>query len=195
VPLILFNKPYGVLSQFTRPDERPTLKDYVTDANVYPTGRLDVDSEGLILLTDDGRLQARISQPGSKLPKSYWVQVEGVPTSRHLEQLTHGVDLKDGRAVALKAQSIDEPETLWPRDPPIRERRNKPTWWIDLSVDEGRNRQVRRMTAAVGFPTLRLVRHAVGPWSLEGLECGESRRIGNEQAWRLLDRYRIDPLR
>ncbi|MEX2125109.1 MAG: pseudouridine synthase [Woeseia sp.] len=188
MPLILFNKPYGVLSQFSRPDTRPTLKDYVTDANVYPAGRLDAGSEGLVLLTDDGKLQARISHPGSKLPKSYWVQVEGVAADRHLEELTRGVDLKDGRAVALKARSIDEPENLWPRDPPIRERRNNPTCWLELIIDEGRNRQVRRMTAAVGLPTLRLVRRAVGPWSIAELGCGETRRISNEQAWQRLER-------
>ena len=195
VPLVLFNKPFGVLCQFSRPDERPTLKDYITDASVYPAGRLDRDSEGLVLLTDDGKLQARISQPETKLPKRYWVQVEGIAGDEHLERLRRGVDLKDGPAAALEAEGIDEPQNLWPRDPPIRERRNVPTSWIELVIDEGRNRQVRRMTAAAGLPTLRLVRHAVGPWTLAGLESGEAQRISNERAWQCLDRYRAVPLR
>jgi 23S rRNA pseudouridine2457 synthase len=182
--LILFNKPYGVLSQFSRPDGRPTLKDYVTESNVYPAGRLDADSEGLMLLTDDGKLQARISQPGEKLAKSYWVQVEGIAGQEQLALLERGVDLKDGIARALHAKAIDEPKDLWPRNPPIRERRNKPTSWIDIAIAEGRNRQVRRMTAAAGLPTLRLVRYAMGPWSLDDLACGETRRITNEKAWR-----------
>jgi 23S rRNA pseudouridine2457 synthase len=186
VPLILFNKPYGVLSQFSRPDGRPTLKDYVSEASVYPAGRLDADSEGLMLLTDDGKLQARISEPDRKLPKSYWVQVEGTAEQEHLAALERGVDLKDGPAHALRAQAVDEPKRLWPRDPPIRQRRNKPTSWIDLTIDEGRNRQVRRMTAAVGLPTLRLVRYAIGPWGLDDLACGETRRLTNEQAWQRL---------
>lgn len=184
MPLILFNKPYGVLSQFSRPDGRPTLKDYVTESNVYPAGRLDADSEGLMLLTDDGKLQARISQPGEKLAKSYWVQVEGIAGQEQLALLERGVDLKDGIARALHAKAIDEPKDLWPRNPPIRERRNKPTSWIDIAIAEGRNRQVRRMTAAAGLPTLRLVRYAMGPWSLDDLACGETRRITNEKAWR-----------
>jgi 23S rRNA pseudouridine2457 synthase len=186
VPLILFNKPYGVLSQFRRPDGRTTLKDYVADSSVYPAGRLDADSEGLMLLTDDGKLQARISHPGGKLAKHYWVQVEGIAGQEQLASLERGVELKDGMATALRAQVIDEPENLWPRDPPIRGRRNKPTSWIDIAIDEGRNRQVRRMTAAVGLPTLRLVRHAIGPWSLDDLACGETRRVTNEKAWRRL---------
>jgi 23S rRNA pseudouridine2457 synthase len=189
VPLILFNKPYGVLSQFSRVDERPTLKDYVLDERVYPAGRLDVDSEGLMLLTDDGHLQARISQPRSKLPKSYWAQVEGLASRNHLDRLTHGVDLKDGKAVALCAHLINEPENLWPRNPPIRERRDKLTCWIDLTIHEGRNRQVRRMTAAAGLPTLRLVRHAIGPWRLGDLASGDTRGISNEKAWQCLDNY------
>jgi 23S rRNA pseudouridine2457 synthase len=176
-----------VLSQFSGSDQRPTLKDYVTESNVYPAGRLDADSEGLLLLTDDGKLQARISQPHAKLPKSYWVQVEGIAGRQHLELLRKGVDLKDGNASALTAGVIQEPNNLWPRDPPIRERRNKPTSWLDLEIDEGRNRQVRRMTAAVGLPTLRLVRHAVGPWSLDDLECGETRRMTNKKAWLRLE--------
>ncbi|MGH8167334.1 MAG: pseudouridine synthase [Woeseiaceae bacterium] len=196
VPLILFNKPYGVLCQFSRPDKRPTLKDYVTEANVYPAGRLDLDSEGLVLLTDDGALQARISQPAAKMPKRYWAQVEGIAGKEQLERLRRGVTLKDGRATALEADLIEEPKNLWPREPPIRERRNVPTSWIELVIDEGRNRQVRRMTAAAGLPTLRLVRHAVGPWTLAGLESGEVQRISNAKAWQSLAAcYRAVPLR
>ena len=186
VPLILFNKPYGVLSQFSRVDQRPTLKDYVTDADIYPAGRLDADSEGLMFLTDDGALQARITQPRSKLPKTYWAQVEGIAGRDVLDKLSRGVQLKDGTAFAVDAAVIEEPAGLWPRDPPIRKRRNKPTSWIELVIDEGRNRQVRRMTAAAGLPTLRLVRRAIGPWSIEDLRCGETRRISNDEAWQQL---------
>lgn len=190
VPLILFNKPYGVLSQFSRPDDRPTLKDYIRQAGVYPAGRLDADSEGLMVLTDDGKLQARISAPAAKLPKRYWVQVEGIADRERLRLLEQGVHLKDGAARALAVRAIDEPESLWPRDPPIRQRRNKPVSWIDIAIDEGRNRQVRRMTAAAGLPTLRLVRYAIGPWSLGGLAGGETCRLTNEQAWRHLETSR-----
>jgi 23S rRNA pseudouridine2457 synthase len=195
VPLVLFNKPYGVLSQFSNPDKRPTLRAYVTENNVYPAGRLDADSEGLLLLTDDGKLQARISHPGGKLPKRYWVQVEGIAARQHIERLRNGVELKDGSARALRAELIAEPKNLWRRDPPIRERRNKPVSWLDISIDEGRNRQVRRMTAAVGLPTLRLVRHTVGPWSLDDLKCGETRRMAGKKAWQRLENYTEDPLR
>ena len=181
------NKPYGVISQFGQPthgaEARPTLKDYVTEPGVYPAGRLDADSEGLLLLTDDGKLQARIAQPGGKLAKSYWVQVEGIATREHIDRLARGIELKDGPARAVRASLIEEPRGLWPRNPPLRERPNKPTSWLDMSIDEGRNRQVRRMTAAVGLPTLRLVRHSVGPWSLQRLAPGETRRITNEKAW------------
>jgi 23S rRNA pseudouridine2457 synthase len=189
VPLVLFNKPYGVLSQFTSPDKRPTLKAYVTDSDVYPAGRLDADSEGLLLLTDDGKLQARISHPGGKLPKRYWVQVEGIGTRRHIELLRNGVELKDGSARALRVELIAEPGNLWLRDPPIRERRNKPVSWLDISIGEGRNRQVRRMTAAVGLPTLRLVRYRIGPFALGRLAPGETCRIDLEDAWRQLDAW------
>jgi 23S rRNA pseudouridine2457 synthase len=186
VPLVLFNKPYGVLSQFSTSENRPTLGSFVTESNVYPAGRLDADSEGLLLLTDDGKLQARISQPGEKLAKGYWVQVEGTAAPEHLDRLRKGVELKDGIAVALEAGAIREPKNLWRRDPPIRERKNIPTSWVVISIDEGRNRQVRRMTAAVGLPTLRLIRHAVGPWSLGDLKCGETRRMSNTKAWKRL---------
>lgn len=186
MPFVLFNKPYGVLSQFSSSGERPTLKDFIDENHVYPAGRLDADSEGLLLLTDDGRLQARISQPVAKLPKRYWVQVEGLASRDQLERLKEGVTLKDGPAVALAAEPIPEPKNLWDRHPPIRKRTNIPTSWIDISIDEGRNRQVRRMTAAVGLPTLRLVRHSVGPWSLADLKSGETRRITNARAWQRL---------
>lgn len=186
MPLILLNKPYRVLSQFSDDDGRKGLSEFVTNREVYPAGRLDYDSEGLLLLTDDGRLQARISQPRSKIAKTYWAQVEGAPTTAQLGKLEIGVKLKDGPARALKATLIDEPAGLWPRDPPIRYRKNVPACWIEITLTEGRNRQVRRMTAAVGLPTLRLVRVAVGPWSIEGISPGESREFTNSMAWKSL---------
>src|SRR5258706_8842569 len=159
--------------------EGATLKALVDVPHVYPAGRLDADSEGLVVLTDDGALQARISQPRHKLRKVYRVQVEGVPTREALAALTSGVKLNDGLTRPARARLVDEPEALWPRDPPIRVRRHIPTSWIELEIAEGRNRQVRRMTAAVGFPTLRLVRWQVGPWSVEGLAPGEWREVEN----------------
>jgi 23S rRNA pseudouridine2457 synthase len=186
VPLILLNKPYRVLSQFRDADGRATLADYVDLPGVYPAGRLDRDSEGLLLLTDDGRLQARIASPRGKLRKHYWVQVEGECSESALARLRAGVELKDGPAVALAAAGIAEPAALWPRDPPIRERRRIATSWLELVIDEGRNRQVRRMTAAAGLPTLRLIRHRIGPWTLAGLAPGQTRSIDNETAWRTL---------
>lgn len=186
VSLILLNKPFHVLSQFTDSAGRKTLADYVLDHNVYPAGRLDFDSEGLLALTSDGRLQAAISHPAAKLAKSYWVQVEGEATRSQLDQLLAGVPLKDGPACARQVELIGEPPRLWARDPPIRERRSVPTSWLSLTIDEGRNRQVRRMTAAVGLPALRLIRYAVGPWKLDGLMPGESRRLQSDRAWRSL---------
>jgi 23S rRNA pseudouridine2457 synthase len=179
--LLLFNKPFGVVSQFS--GGNCTLADHVREPGVYPAGRLDRDSEGLLLLTDDGKLQARISHPRYKLAKKYWVQVEGTPDSGQLDRLHDGIKLKDGPARALSVEMIDPPATLWDRIPPIRERRNIPTHWLDLAIDEGRNRQVRRMTAAVNLPTLRLIRHQVGPWKLAGLGPGEMFRIDGQQAW------------
>jgi 23S rRNA pseudouridine2457 synthase len=175
--LILFNKPYRVLSQFRDPDGRATLGDFIDQPGVYPAGRLDFDSEGLMLLTDDGRLQARISQPRSRTRKTYWVQVEGEPAAEQLEQLKRGVELKDGPAKAAVARRIDEPEGLWERDPPIRYRKNVKDSWIEIVLTEGRNRQVRRMTAAVGLPTLRLIRSAIGEWTLGDLRPGEWRLV------------------
>lgn len=175
--LILFNKPYGVLSQFTdvhSPTPRPTLSGYIDVPGVYPAGRLDADSEGLLLLTDDGRLQARIADPKFKLPKTYLVQVEGAHDETKLDLLRKGVHLKDGPTRPAEAEAIDPPD-LWPRDPPVRFRKSVPDHWIRLTIHEGRNRQVRRMTAAVGLPTLRLVRWSVGEWTLEGLAPGEWR--------------------
>ena len=175
--LILLNKPCGVLCQFSDAAGRPTLKDLVDVRGVYPAGRLDRDSEGLVVLTDDGALQARIADPRHKLPKRYWVQVEGDPGEAALEALRRGPTLPDGPTRPAQARRIDAPEGIWPRDPPVRFRRQIPTTWIEVVLHEGRNRQVRRMTAAVGFPTLRLVRFAVGRWSLEGLAPGQWRDL------------------
>lgn len=177
--LILFNKPYGVLCQFTDEREgppRPTLADFVTVPGVYAAGRLDTDSEGLLVLTDDGRLQARIADPKFKTPKTYLVQVEGEPDEAALDALRRGVTLKDGTTLPAGAERIDDP-ALWPRDPPVRFRKTVPDCWIRLTIREGRNRQVRRMTAAVGHPTLRLVRWSVGDWTLDGLAQGEWRDV------------------
>lgn len=175
--LILLNKPYGVLCQFSPGGARPTLKDFVPVPEVYPAGRLDADSEGLVLLTDDGRLQARIAAPRHKLEKGYWVQVEGRPTEEALRRLREGVDLGEFATRPARARAIGEPAGLWARDPPIRVRQAIPTAWLELALVEGRNRQVRRMTAAVGFPTLRLVRFRIGPWELGSLTPGQWREI------------------
>ncbi len=178
--IILLNKPYGVLCQFTDQHGRKTLAHYVDAPGVYAAGRLDRDSEGLVVLTDNGRLQHRISDPRHKLPKTYWAQVEGVPTDESMERLRSGVELKDGLTGPAQAKRIGEPD-LWPRNPPIRYRASIPTSWIKLTICEGRNRQVRRMTAAVGYPTLRLVRHRVGNWSLERLRPGEWREVASPE--------------
>ena len=177
--VILFNKPYDVLSQFTdvnSPTPRATLSQFVDVPGVYPAGRLDRDSEGLLLLTDDGRLQARIADPRFKLPKTYWVQVEGEPDEASLAALRKGVLLKDGMTRPAELEQIDPPE-LWPRDPPVRFRKSVPDSWLQLTIREGRNRQVRRMTAAVGLPTLRLVRWRVGEWTLDGITQGAWREV------------------
>ncbi len=176
--LLLFNKPYGVLSQFTdRDGGRATLAQYIGLPGVRPAGRLDYDSEGLMLLTDDGRLQARIADPRHKMAKVYWAQIEGVPGTEALERLRQGIRLNDGMTRPAQARLMEEPAGLWPRDPPIRYRASIPTTWLELTLREGRNRQVRRMTAAVGHPTLRLIRYAIGPWNLAGLPPGAVREV------------------
>ena len=171
--VILLNKPYDVLCQFTDREGRRTLADFVPESGVYPAGRLDRDSEGLVVLTDDGRLQARISDPKHTMSKTYWVQVEGVPDDLALKALAEGVELNDGLTRPARVKVMAEPTGLWPRDPPIRTRRHIPVTWLELTLSEGRNRQVRRMTAAVGHPTLRLIRYRVGSWTLDGLGPGE----------------------
>lgn len=175
--ILLFNKPYGVICQFSRDGLHPTLADYIPVPDFYPAGRLDTDSEGLLVLTDDGVMQHRITDPKHKLPKTYWVQVEGVVTEDALARLRAGVQLKDGVTLPAEAQCIAEPDQLWPRDPPIRERQAIPTNWISLTIREGKNRQVRRMTAAVGLPTLRLIRYRIGDWSLDALAPGQWCRV------------------
>lgn len=173
--IILFNKPFDVLCQFTDYSGRTTLANFIKQKNIYAAGRLDRDSEGLIVLTDDGKLQHHITDPKHKLAKTYWAQVEGEITEHAIAQLSTGLDLKDGPTLPAKAKKIAEPKNLWPRTPPIRERKHIPTSWIKLSIREGRNRQVRRMTAATGFPTLRLIRASIGEWSLDDLQPGEWR--------------------
>ena len=178
--LIAFNKPYGMLSQFTdarSPTPRATLSACIAIPGVYPAGRLDADSEGLLLLTDDGALQARIADPRFKLAKTYWVQVEGNPDDTALAMLRQGVRLNDGMTLPAQVARIDPP-ALWPRSPPVRFRKSVPDCWLALTIREGRNRQVRRMTAAVGLPTLRLVRWRIGEWTLDGLAPGEWREVG-----------------
>lgn len=172
--LLLFNKPFNVLSQFTDDAQRTTLRAFIDIPGIYPAGRLDYDSEGLLLLTDDGRLQQRIANPRHKLPKTYWVQVEGNIDEEALRKLRKGVLLNDGMTRPAEARALAPPD-LWPRNPPIRVRKSIPDSWLELTIHEGRNRQVRRMTAAVGFPTLRLVRVRIGNWELGELQPGESR--------------------
>lgn len=175
--IVLFNKPYGVLSQFTPEGRWRGLREVLPLAGVYAAGRLDADSEGLLILTDDGKLQAQLADPRHKQPKTYWAQVEGAPTELDLEPLRRGVDLGDFVTRPAIARVIAEPESLWPRDPPIRFRASIPTTWIELTIREGKNRQVRRMTAKTGFPTLRLIRAAVGPYKLGALKPGEWREL------------------
>ncbi len=171
--IVLFNKPFGVLSQFTDKNGRKTLKDYIDILDIHVAGRLDRDSEGLLMLTDSGALQHKITQPKHQVSKTYWVQVEGAPQGSDLKPLRDGINLKDGMALPAKIESMAEPANLWARDPPIRERKSIPDSWISVTIREGRNRQVRRMCAAAGFPVLRLIRYRVGSWTLDGLEPGQ----------------------
>lgn len=188
--LILLNKPYGVLCQFTDSNDRQTLANFVAFKDIYPAGRLDRDSEGLVVLTDDGALQHQISHPRHKLTKTYWVQVEGIPDEKALETLGNGVQLKDGKTAPADVKIIPEP-SIWPRNPPIRYRAKIPTTWLALTIREGRNRQVRRMTAAVGYPTLRLIRVKVGPWSLDDLTPGQWREAKIPDNWRKIGHHEM----
>ncbi|CDH47513.1 pseudouridine synthase [Candidatus Contendibacter odensensis] len=195
--LVLFNKPYGVLSQFTDTAGRPTLAAYLPIPGIYVAGRLDGDSEGLLALTDDGALQARLSHPRHKQPKTYWAQVEGIPEESALERLRRGVELNDGPTLPTEARQIVEPDGLWLREPPIRQRAAIPTTWLEITLREGRNRQVRRMTAAVGHPTLRLIRHRIGDWILDDLAPGQWRElaVAGPVQRRWVDRAGYCPLR
>ena len=174
--LILFNKPFGVISQFSKHEKHTSLSEFITEKDFYPAGRLDHDSEGLLILTDEGKVQHCLSHPKHKLPKTYWVQVDGEITDDALSQLEKGVELKDGKTLPARASRIAEPE-LWPRNPPVRYRAAIPTSWCEITITEGKNRQVRRMTAAVGFPTLRLIRYSIGDFTINGLSPGEWRKI------------------
>ncbi|STQ76486.1 pseudouridine synthase [Grimontia hollisae] len=174
--VILFNKPFNTLTQFTGEPGDATLADFIPVKDVYPAGRLDKDSEGLLVLTNDGILQARLTQPKSKSAKTYWVQVEGIPSENALKSLRNGVELKDGWTLPASVEIMDEP-AIWDRNPPIRHRPSVPTTWLSITLTEGRNRQVRRMTAAVGHPTLRLVRYQMGHWTVDGLQPGEWREV------------------